>query len=233
MEQQSLTVENRQGTGKSVTRKLRAAGKLPGVIYGMGKSLPITVEPKLIYKLLLSEGGRNQVLNLTGSGLEGKHALIKDYQVDPLSRKLLHVDLLEIDITKKISVTVKLNFTGKAAGVADGGVLNIIEREIDVSCFPNRIPQHIDVDVSALTIGDSIHLSQVTLPEGVEAESRLEATLCACVPPTKEEEAAPSLTPSAEPEVITAKAPAEGEAAAGAAAAGGKEDKDKEKEKKK
>jgi large subunit ribosomal protein L25 len=228
MEQQSLNVEARQGTGKSVTRKLRAAGKLPAVLYGLGKNRSITIEPKLIYKLLLSEGGRNQVLDLVGSGLEGTHALIKDYQVDPLSRKLLHVDLLEIDISKKIQITVKLNFTGKAAGVAEGGVLNIIEREIDISCFPNRIPPHIDVDVSSLAIGDSIHLNQVALPEGVEAESRQDATLCACVPPTKEEEATASLTPSAEPEVITAKAPAEGEAAAG-----GKDDKEKDKEKKK
>jgi large subunit ribosomal protein L25 len=123
--------------------------------------------------------------------------------------------LLEIDINKKIQVTVKLNFVGKAAGAADGGVLNIVEREIEVSAFPNRIPKSIDVDVSALTIGDSLHLDGVKLPEGVEASSHSNPTLCALVPPAKEEDAAPSLTPAAEPEVITAKAPAEGEAAAG------------------
>ncbi|NBY20058.1 50S ribosomal protein L25, partial [bacterium] len=105
MEQQSLSVESRTGTGKSVTRKLRAAGKLPAVIYGLGKSQPVTVEPSIITKLLLSEGGRNQILNLKGAGLDGKHALIKEYDVDPVSRKLVHVDLLEIDVTKKIEVT--------------------------------------------------------------------------------------------------------------------------------
>ena len=213
MEQQTLNVEVRSGLGKSVTRKLRRAGKLPGVLYGLGNNRPITVEPKLIYTVLLSKDGRNQVLNLIGSGVEGKHVLIKDYQVDPVTRKLLHVDLLEIDISKKIEVTVKLNFVGKALGAAEGGVLNVVEREVVVSCFPNRIPGHIDVDISALTIGDSIHLDQVAMPEGVEALNTSNPTLCALVPPAKEEEAVASLTPAAEPEVITARAPADGDAA--------------------
>lgn len=215
MEQQSLSVESRTGTGKSVTRKLRTAGKLPAVIYGLGNTQPVTVEPTIIIKLLLSEGGRNQILNLKGAGLEGKHALIKDYQVDPLTRKLLHVDLLEIDVTKKIEVTVPLNFIGKSVGVGEGGVLNFIERTIQVKCLPTAIPQHIDVDVSPLAIGHSLHLDELKLPEGIEKASQLNSTLVTCVPPTKEEEAVASLAPTAEPEVITEKKPAEGEAAAG------------------
>jgi len=214
MEQQSLSVESRTGTGKSVTRKLRAAGKLPAVIYGLGKSQPVTVEPSIITKLLLSEGGRNQILNLKGAGLDGKHALIKEYDVDPVSRKLVHVDLLEIDVTKKIEVTVPLNFVGKAVGVGEGGVLNFIERTLQIRCLPTAIPQHIDVDVSSLAIGHSLHANDVKLPEGIEKASQLNSTLVTCVPPTKEEEAVASLAPTAEPEVITEKKPAEGEAAA-------------------
>lgn len=229
MEQQSLNVELRNGTGKGVTRKLRAQGKLPGVLYGLGKSAAITVDPRVVHSVLLNPEGRNRVLTLKGSGVDGKHALVKDYQVDPVSRALVHVDFLEIDITKKIEVTVKLNFTGKSAGVAEGGVLNIVGREIAVRCLPNAIPGHIDVDVTSLNIGDSIHLDQLTLPEGIEKVSHINPTLVTVVPPTKEEELAPSLAQPAEPEVITEKKPAEGEEgkAEGAGAADGKKDEKK------
>lgn len=216
MEQLSLSVEIRQEKGKGPARRVRRAGRLPGVLYGQGNNATITVEPRLIHKLLIEEGGRNKVLNLTGTGVQGKHALIKDFQVDPVSRNLIHVDLLEIDVNKKIEVTVPLNFVGKAAGVAEGGVLNIIGREVAIRCLPNQIPKHIDVDVSALAIGHSLHLNDVTLPEGMERAMLQNPTLVTVVPPTKEEEATPSLAPSAEPEVITEKkeaAPADGAAA--------------------
>jgi large subunit ribosomal protein L25 len=229
MTEQTLSVETRQTTGKGTCRKIRAAGKLPGVLYGLGKSIPVTVDPKLIQRGLLSEGGRNQIYNLEGAGVAGKHALIKDYQVEPVSRRLVHVDLLEIDITKKINVTVSLNFTGKSAGVAEGGVLNIVERSIEVKCLPNSIPGHIDVDVTKLTIGDSIHLDELTLPEGIEKASHGNPTLCTVVPPAKEEDAAPSLAPTAEPEVITAKKEEGAEGAAAAPAAGGEKKDEKKK----
>jgi large subunit ribosomal protein L25 len=231
MEQQSLALETRSTLGKGASRKIRRAGKLPGVLYGLGKNTSVTVDPRLILKLLMTEGGRNKVLSLQGQGLDGRSAIVKDYQVDPLSRKLIHVDLLEIDVTKKITVTVPINIVGKSAGVAEGGVLNHIERTVQVRCLPNQIPAHIDVDVTALNIGDSVHMDDLRLPEGVEKGSHTNPTLVTVVPPTKEEEAAPSLAPTAEPEVITAKKaePAEGEAAAGAAPAAGAEKKDEKK----
>ncbi len=216
MENLTLELTSRTTTGKGPARQARRAGKLPGVLYGLGKSQGVTLEPKLIQKLLLEEGGRNRVLSLKGTGLDGKSAMIKDFQIDPVKRVLLHVDLLEIDPKAKIEVTVKLNFVGKAAGVADGGVVNIIEREISVKCFISNIPQHIDIDVSALKIGGSIHLDELALPEGVEKTSHNNPTLVTVVPPTKEEEAAPALAEAAAPEVITEKKPAEGDAAAAA-----------------
>ena len=234
MEQQTLSVEARNEKGKGACRKIRSAGKLPGVIYGLGNNVSITLDPKPVHKLLMTEGGRNQVLALAGGGLEGKHALVKDYQVDPVSRKLIHVDLLEIDITKKINVTVKINIVGKSPGVAEGGVINFIARTIEVRALPNQIPTHLDVDVTPLNIGDSVHLDDLKLPEGVEKASAGNPTLVTVVPPTKEEEAAPSLAPTAEPEVITAKKDATAEGAAPAAAGGDKGDKgDKKDEKKK
>ncbi len=231
MEQQTLAVESRAETGKGANRRIRRAGRLPGVLYGLGHNAPLTVDPKLILKLLLTDGGRNQILNLQGGGLDGKHALVKDYQIDPVSRALVHVDLLEIDVTKKIVVTVPVNIVGKSVGVAEGGVLNFVERTVQVRCLPNQIPAHIDVDVTALKIGDSVHLDLLTFPEGVEKGTHLNPTIVTIVPPTKEEEAAPSLAPTAEPEVITAKkdATAEGGEGAPAAAAGGDAKKEEKK----
>lgn len=228
MEQLSLAIDSRQNIGKGACRKIRKAGKLPGVLYGLGHNIAIVLEPKIIHNLLLEEGGRNKVLNLVGSGVDGRHAIIKDYQVDPVKRNLLHVDLLEIDVNKKITVTVPLNFVGKSLGVAEGGVLNVIERNLEIKCLPTQIPKHIDIDVTALNIGHSIHLDQITLPEGTEKGSLTNLTIVTVVPPTKEEEATPQLTASAEPEVIGAKK--EGEEGAAPAADAKKED-DKEKKK--
>jgi len=226
--EQTLSVEIREQKGKGPARRSRRAGKLPGVLYGLGHNASITVDPTTIHKILMEEGGKNKVFTISGGDLTGRHALIKDYQVDPVSRKLIHVDLCEIDLKKKVEVTVPLSFVGKSVGVAEGGVLNVVTRAIELRCLPTQIPKHIDVDVTALKIGDSIHLDQLTMPEGTEKVSHLNPTLVTVVPPTKEEEAAASLAPSAEPEVITEKKEAaEGEAAATAAG----EEKGKEKEK--
>lgn len=214
MEQSSIHLDIRKETGKGFARRLRRTGKLPGVVYGLGHNTTVSVEERAIYRYLMAEGGRNKVLTIDEGDLKGRHVLIKDYQVDPVSRKLIHVDLIEIDVSKKIEVIVKLNFVGKAAGVADGGVLNILAREVAIKCLPNQIPEHLDVDVSALKIADSIHLDEVKFPEGIERTGQGNLTLVACVPPTKEEEAVAVLAPTAAPEVITEKKPAEGEAAA-------------------
>jgi len=231
MEQHTLWVEPRKQTGKGVNRKIRKAGKIPAVLYGMGSSQPVVVDPVVVNRNLLNMDARNWVYSIEEGALKGKNILIKDWQVDPLSRRLIHVDLLEIDITKKIRVTVKLTLVGKAIGVAEGGVLNIIERSIEVECQPNKIPTHIDVDVTNLAIGRSIHLSEIQLPEGVEKTLQTDPTLVACVPPTKEEDAVASLTAAADPEVLTAKKPAEGEE--GAAPAAGAKAEEKKDEKKK
>lgn len=229
----SLEIAVRTEKGKGPARRTRAQGKLPGVLYGPGKSISITADPKSVTSLLMQEGGRNRVLSLKGSGVEGRSVMIKDYQIDPLTRHLIHVDLLEIDLKKKIRVTVKLSFVGRAIGVADGGVMNVIVRTVAVNCLPNQIPNHIDVDVTTLKIGDSIHLADVTFPAGVDKLPNLNPTLVTIVPPAKDEELAPSLAPSAEPEVITEKKVEGEEGAAAAPATEAKEGKDAKKEEKK
>ncbi|MCB0418149.1 MAG: 50S ribosomal protein L25 [Bdellovibrionaceae bacterium] len=210
--EQNLAVEERKQRGNGPARRLRQAGKIPAVMYGQGGNHAIAVDPKIVEKLLLTEGGKNSVLTVQGAGLDGKKALVKDYQVDPRTRRLLHVDLMEIDVTEKVEVTVKLTFIGKSVGVVEGGVLNVIAREIDVKCFPDKIPSHIDVDVTPLNIGESFHLDDLTLPEGLEKASHQNPTIITVVPPAKEEEMQASLAPGAEPEVLTEKkeeAPAE------------------------
>ncbi len=229
METQNLAAEGREGLGKNANRKLRKTGKVPAVLYGMGKSAPISLDPIMVQRALLAEGGRNQIFTLKGSaGLDGKQILIKDYQVDPVSRKLVHVDLQEIDITKKVEVSVKIVFVGKSIGVAEGGVMNIIERTIEVRTVPTSIPKQIEVDVTNLKIGASLHEDDITLPQGIELASKRNATIVAVVPPSKEEAVVAVLTESATgPEVITEKKPAEGDAAAGAAPAAKADDKAK------
>lgn len=231
MEQATLKIEKREERGKGPARRARKMGKLPGVIYGLGKNTPVFLDLRFVSQQLMGEG-RNKIFSVTGNGGDRQNVMIKDYQVDPVSRKLIHLDLLEIDIAQKILVTVPILITGKSVGVAEGGVLNHIERELQVRCLPNEIPKNIEVDVTNLRIGDSLHLSDVPMPPGVESATQLNSTLVTVVPPTKEEEAAPSLAPSAEPEVITAKkeAPEEGaEAAAQAAPAGEKKEKEEKK----
>lgn len=233
MEANNLSVESRDLKGKGPARRLRMIGKIPAVLYGRGDHKLLATDPRVLERTLVQEGGKNQVFRLKGAGVDDKAVLVKDYQIDPVTRRLLHVDLFEIDITAKVEVTVAINFTGKSQGVVEGGILNVIEREILVSCLPDRIPKHIDIDVTPLKIGDSLHLDEVQLPEGLEKISKQNPTICAVVPPAKEEELVASLTPAAEPEVIKEKKPeaGEGEAAAATDAKGGAKDKEKDKDK--
>ncbi len=213
MEYDKLAVDLRTEKGKGAAGRLRRLGKLPGVLYGSGKNYNISLNPKIIYDTLLKEGGKNKIFVLSGSPeVETKMAMIKEYQIDPVSRKLLHVDLYEVSTTQKIVVNVPFNFTGIPIGVSEtGGVMSIVVREISLRCFPDKIPKHIDVDVSNLKIGDSIHLDSVILPPDVEKTIKTNPTIVTVVPPAKEEELQPSLAESVEPEVITEKKAAEEE----------------------
>lgn len=199
----TLNLEKRDLTGKGPNRRLRATGKIPAVIYGQDRDNEnVALDPRGVEKALLSEGGRNAVFTTEGA-IPGRKVMLKEYQVDPVRRNLLHVDLFEVSATETITITIPINFVGKADGVKnEGGVLNVTHREIEVDCLPGANPEHIDVDVSALKIGDAIHLDDLTLPEGIEKTNTTNPTLVTVVPPTKEEEAEPSLAAAAEPELV-------------------------------
>ena len=170
----TLNAEVRSGRGKGFARRLRRGGRIPGVVYGEGGgsggsgAIAVSVEPEAVSRVLHSEAGANTLIGLTvgdGGGDPGK-VLIKDYQVDPISHRLLHVDFYRVAMDKVITVTVRVDLTGEAEGVkVQGGLIDFVQREVAVACLPSEIPEHIEVDVSPLTIGQGIRLKD--LLEGV------------------------------------------------------------------
>lgn len=192
---------------------------MPGVLYGP-RTTPIAVSVNALdFKNRIAHAASMRIMRLKSSAaeLDGKHVLVKDIQRTPVSREILHADLYEVDLNRPIRVAIGLHFVGKAAGVADGGILAPLVREVEVECLPLEIPEFFDVDVSALGIHDVIHVSEMKFGGNVKPVFDTDYAIVSVLPPTVE--AAP--TPAAEAAVEGA-APAEG-AAAAPAAEGGKE----------
>jgi large subunit ribosomal protein L25 len=171
MEQIVLNVELRSGTGKGICRQIRLKGLIPGVVYGKGmESVPVTVNPKELAAAIAGEGGQNHLITLKGGGtLDGNVIIVADLLKDPLKGFLRHVDFHKIDLTEKVRVEVAISLVGTPIGVKDGGgLLDFAMHSVEVECLPNLIPEHIDVDVSDLTVGQSIHVGDLKLPVGVK-----------------------------------------------------------------
>jgi large subunit ribosomal protein L25 len=224
----TLNVEVRENAGKGVARKLRAAGRIPGVCYGAGaRTLQIQLDPAALERALrASSAGMNTLFGLQGAAeLTGKSVLVKELQRDPVKGSLLHADLYAVDLTREIEVAVPLHLTGTAAGLMDGGIVDHQLREIMVACLPGAIPESLSLDVSALGIGDSLHVRDVTLPAGVKLVSDPDLSVVSVVAPAKaEEEVAPEAAAAAGAEGAPA---AEGAAAAPAEGAGAEKEKGK------
>jgi large subunit ribosomal protein L25 len=168
---QSLAVEVRTDTGKGAARKLRAVGRIPAVLYGHGNaSVSLSIQAKDLDTLLkTSHAGLNTLIDLEGDGaVAGKVVLIKELQRHSVAGTLSHADFFEIDATAKMHVSVPIKLEGTPEGVKLGGVLEHIMREIDLLCLPNAIPDSLEVDVSEMNQNESLHVSDLTLPEGVE-----------------------------------------------------------------
>jgi large subunit ribosomal protein L25 len=217
MEHQVVEVTTREGAGKGAARKLRAKGHIPGVLYGHKEApQPLALDPIKLKRSLRDSGmGANTLLRIQGLSREVL-ALIKDTQVDPVKRNLLHVDLIEVRETETVTVLVPLEFTGKPAGVTAGGELGIARRSLAVKCSPVSIPKLITLDVSHLQLGQTMHVSDVNFPEGTTSgfDGRL-AIASVRAPRAEKVETAAEATPAEG----AAAAPAEGAAAAPAAAA--------------
>lgn len=201
MTQELITVALREGTGKSASRKLRNEGMIPAVIYGLNEPpVAIAISPKTIARVIASESGMNSLLHLQREGTEIKrHVIIKDVQRDPVTRRLTHVDLMRVDPDHKVRVKVPIVLKGTALGVKEGGILDFTHREIEVECLPSFIPAHIDVNVEALMVGDSLRLDQLNLDSHLHILGDLHNVVCSVVGKKQEEEApaeAPAETPA-------------------------------------
>lgn len=203
MERVTLNAELRDSTGKSVARSLRREGHLPGVVYRAGDSHPIKLDKKEVVQFINSTLGEQVIVNLKFTNGDTKIALLKDYQRDPVKGELLHADFFEVSMEETISVTVPVLTTGEAVGVKrDAGVLQKTLREIEVECLPGKIPGHLEVDITALEIGQSIHVGDIAVPEGVKVLSSPEEVIVTVTGAQKVEEVEAAVTEEAEePEV--------------------------------
>lgn len=202
MQALTLGAEKRNKVGKGIARSLRRKGFIPAVIYKGGDSIPIQLSTKEFAQFITKTAGEQVVVNIDLSG-ETKQALLKDYQVDPIMGSLLHADFQEISATEAIRVMVHIVISGEAIGVKrDNGILQYGLREVEIECLPSSIPGHIDVDVSNLGVGQSIHVSDLKLAEGIRILTDPDE-LIVTVTTLKEEVAAPeAVSEAVEPEII-------------------------------
>ncbi len=237
----TVAVMRRDGRGKGPARRLRVQGLVPAVVYSRHREpLSISVDPKRLREALAGEARFNTLLTLKVDGEDGDRlALVKDHQVDPIDQKsLLHVDFLEVHMDEKIRVEIPVVLDGKPVGVVEGGILQQNTRFLQVHCLPNKIPKEIRVDVSHLKVAQSIHVSELKMPEGAELKFTKNFTIAVVAIPEKEEVVVAAAAPvgaegaAAAPGAPGAPAPTGGPAAAAAgapAAAGKPEAKGKEK----
>ena len=156
-----LAAVTRTGRGKNEARRLRYAGQVPAVVYG-GESregLPVAVDPKALLRILHSESGVNTLIGLTVDGGEASKVLVKEFQLDPVHNGLLHVDFYRPALDREITVTIPVTLSGEPLGVKQqGGLLDFVQRDVQVQCMPTEIPEHLEIDVSELMIGDGVRL---------------------------------------------------------------------------
>jgi large subunit ribosomal protein L25 len=210
----TLTIQKREGRGKNEARRLRASGQIPAVLYGAekGKALEIAVDPKALLRILHSESGVNTLIGLEGLSESGRDArvLVKEYQLDPIDHKLLHVDFYQVAMDKTITVTVPIVLKGEAKGVKQqGGIVDFVNREIAIEVLPGDIPENITVDITELMLNQGIRLRDLhTEQEKWTPVSELDTMIVHVVTLKVEEEApAAEAVPAApavpaEPEVI-------------------------------
>jgi len=211
METVELNVEPRDEYGKGPARRLRAAGRIPAIIYGPNRATTrVTVSNVEFERKVASLEGAH-LLSLRGAGSLGESVvLLKETQEHPLTGRIIHADFLEVDLARRVQVTVSLHFVGRAVGVVAGGILQPVLREIEVECLPTQIPDFIEVDVTPLQIHDSVHVRDLALPTGVSAETDGAQTIVTVTAPVSEETAEVAPEAAEAPAAVPAK-PGEGD----------------------
>jgi large subunit ribosomal protein L25 len=190
-ERVKLKVEGRETNGSATARRLRASGYIPGVLYGEGKeAVSFAVAERDLRRALTGEHGTHAILDVVvgDDGDKARHAVLKEVQLHPTRRKLLHVDLHEVRLDRAIQATVVVELIGEAEGVTMGGVLTQINREVNVEALPMEIPDRLELDISGLNIGDSLRVSDLVVPEGVKLLDDEETVLASVAQPRVEEE---------------------------------------------
>ncbi len=238
MEAIKLTATKREGTGKGDARKLRATGFIPGILYGPEiDPAPISVNALELGALYRQQGTSSRLINLDFNGEKnGRMVIIREVQRDPVTGVFRHVDLYQVSMTKKLNITARIQLVGTPAGVKLGGILQHILRDIEISCLPSDIPDRIEIDVSALEIGDSIHVRDISM-EKVDILANPTRAIATVVPPTvvktaAEEAAEAAEAEAAEVEAVEGEEAAEGEAKPEGAEGEAKADAKKEEPKK-
>ena len=210
MDNVSIVVHKRDVTGTRATKRLRKSGLIPGVIYGHGKeAVLIAVEPHVLREALSTSAGMHAVLDVTFEGQKRGHkAIVKDIELDRVKSIVTHIDLQEIRLDETIETTVSIRFEGEPKGVKAGGMLDESTREVTVKGLVTAIPEHLVVDVSELDMNETLQVSDLVVPEGIEIMAEAEEVLCSVLPPRKVEEegvegeeAVEGVT-AAEPEIV-------------------------------
>ena len=210
-----LSAQARGNGGKGVARKLRGDGRVPAVVYGHGRDpQPLSINTRELERLLDHISAENTVIDLDIDG-KASRTLIREIQRHPFKRQILHVDFQELVAGEKVTVRLPIILIGVPDGVRmDGGILDQTMRELEVEVDPSNIPNHVELDVTKLVIGSSVHVSDIPLPEGVEVLEDMDASVCVVSAPRAVVEAVPveeGVEAVAEPEVIRAKKPDEDE----------------------
>lgn len=205
----TITAETRDSRGKNEARRLRAKGSMPAVLYGGADGpTPVAISPKELTRILHSRTGHNTIFNLSIAGGQDTPVMIVDWQFDPIKDSLLHADLKRIDLTQRITVMVPVVTQGEPKGVKiQGGIHEIVTREIEIECLPNDIPEQFAVEVSELLIGQNIRAGDIAMSQSMKLLSPPDAVISHVVALRAEEapaaEAAVEAAPAAaEPEVI-------------------------------
>jgi len=211
MAEVSLEVSRRERAGKEIAKKLRRDGKIPAVVYGGHReAVPITVDRKAVSELIQkSDHGVRSIFLLKMSGTDQqRHAMIKDIQINPITRKMTHIDFIRVVMDEKVRLTVPVHLTGTSIGVKEGGVLDFQVRDLHIECFPNQIPDSIDVDISGVEMHKYLRVSDLQFPEGVKVLEDLDRVVVGVTHARAEIVAEPVVAEEvaavpAEPEVIT------------------------------
>jgi large subunit ribosomal protein L25 len=208
MERVSISAEKREAHGKGVARSLRREGMVPAVLYREGRAQSIRLSKKELSKLINSVRGEQVMVDLLFADGDKKLALLKDYQVDPIRGELLHTDFFEVSLTEEVRITVHVAMMGEPIGVKrDAGILQYTLREIELECLPDKIPGKIEVDISRLEVGQSVHVRDLKFDEGIKVLTDPGDVIVTVTAPVVEAEPAAAVeaaaaAEAAEPEVV-------------------------------